>query len=270
MKLYDTDFHEISDEDRTIWENLKEKEIAYYGNKPTLIKKSLYRDYPKSVRHNLSLFPNNFIDAVDLSQSKEQIINTLKNFSDLLNQHDTAERTILNFIRDNNAYFIIGSILKNNYPFGHQSLFMFPEFKMPPNYQADYLLVGENSAGHHFVFVELENPYGDITLQNGSYGTTIRKGIKQIEDWEIWLDQNFSNLKLVFEGLQSKKLILPKEFRDFDKTRVHFVVIAGRRNDYSERTYRQRRNNLEQRKLLVIHYDNLIDFSNTLIGAATY
>ncbi len=270
MKLYDTDFHKISEEDRKLWEQLKEKEIIYLGGKPTAIRKSLYRDYPKSVRHNLSLFPNNFIDAVDLLQTKEQLTKTLKKFEDLLNQEDTAERAILNFIRDNNAYFIIGSILKNNYTFGHHALFLFPEFKMPPNYQADYLLVGENSAGHHFVFVELENPYGNITLQDGSYGTTIRKGIKQIEDWEIWLEQNFSNLKLVFEGLQNNKLILPKEFRDFDKTRVHFVVVAGRRNDYSERTYRQRRNNLEQRKLFVIHYDNLIDFSEKTIGTTTY
>jgi hypothetical protein len=176
----------------------------------------------------------------------------------------------LNFIRDNNAFFIIGALLKNNYPFGHHALFLFPEFRMPPNYQADYLLVGKNSDGHHFVFVELESPNGDITLKDGSYGTTIRKGIKQIDDWEIWLEQNFSNLKLVFETVQNKNESLPKEFRDFDKTRIHYVVIAGRRNHYTERTYRQRRSTLEQRKLNIVHYDNLIDYANEAIGTSTY
>jgi hypothetical protein len=176
----------------------------------------------------------------------------------------------LNFIRDDEAFFIIGSLIKNNYTFGHHALFVFPEFKMPPNYQADYLIVGRNSDGHHFVFVELENPSGDITLKDGSYGTTIRKGIKQIDDWEIWLEQNFSHLRLVFEGQQNKSARLPNEFRDFDRTRVHYIVVAGRRSDYNERTYRLRRTHLEQRKLLVVHYDNLIDYSLELMGNATF
>ncbi len=270
MKLYKTDYSTISDADRNVWEDLQAKEIIYHDGKPTSIRKSLYRDYPKSARHFMSLFPNNFIDATDLTKSSEQLKTTLTQFEDLLNNTATTERDLLNFIRDNEAYFIIGSLLKNNYTFGHHALFVFPEFKMPPNYQADYLLAGKNSDGYHFVFVELENPYGDITLQDGTYGTTIRKGVKQIEDWEIWLEQNFSNIKLVFEGLQNKSEVLPKEFRDFDKTRIHYVVVAGRRNDYSDRTYRQRRNNLEQRKLLVAHYDNLIDYANATIGTSTY
>lgn len=269
MKLYRTDYSTISDADRTLWEELKDKEIVYHDGKPTSIRRPIYNNYPKSVRHFISLFPNNFIDAVDLTKSSEQLKITLTNFETLLNSIDTTERDILNFIRDNEAFFIVGSLLKN-YPFGHHASFMFPEFKMPPNYQADYLLVGENSDGHHFVFVELENPNDNITLQDGTYGNTIRKGVKQVEDWEFWLEQNFSNLKLVFEGLQNKSNILPKEFRDFDKTRIHYVVIAGRRSHYSERTYRQRRSNLEQRKLLVIHYDNLIDYANEIIGTPTY
>ncbi len=270
MKLYKTDYRTISNEDRHVWEILKSKEIVYFDGKPTAIRKSFYRDYPKSVRHFLSLFPNNFIDVTDLTKSSEELKATLIQFEVLLNNRTTTERDLLNFIRDNEAYFIIGSLLKNNYSFGHHALFVFPEFKMPPNYQADYLLAGKNSDGYHFVFVELENPYGDITLQDGTYGTTIRKGVKQIEDWEIWLEQNFPNLKLVFEGLQNKNEVLPKEFRDFDKTRIHYVVVAGRRKNYSDRTYRQRRNNLEQRKLLVAHYDNLIDYANATIGTSTY
>lgn len=270
MKLYKNDYSTISAADRIVWEDLRAKEIVYRDGKPTSLRKSLYSDYPKSVRHFISLFPNNFIDAADLTKSSKQLNTTLTQFETLLNNTATTERDLLNFIRVNEAYFIIGSLLKNNYTFGHHGLYVFPEFKMPPNYQSDYLLVGKNSDGYHFVFVELENPYGDITLQDGSYGSTLRKGLKQIEDWEIWIEQNFSNLKLVFEGLQNKNDVLPKEFRDFDKTRVHFVVVAGRRKDYSERTYRQRRNNLEQRKLLVLHYDNLIDYTKATIGTSTY
>jgi len=270
MKLYKTDFNIISEEDKIAWEELQAKEIVYHDGKPTTIRKSHYHDYPKSARHFISLFPNNFIDAVDLTKSAEQLKVTLSDFETLLNNSETTERNILNFIRDNDAYFIIGSLLKNNYPFGHHALFLFPEFELSPNYKADYLLVGENSDGHHFVFVELENPYNSITVQDGTYGTTIRKGIKQIDDWEIWLEENFSHLRPEFEKALSKTKQLPREFTVFDKTRIHFVVVAGRRNDYSEKTYRQRRSNFEQRKLLVVHYDNLIDHANEKIGTSTY
>lgn len=270
MKIHDTDYHNISDKDKGLWEQLKAKEMVYHEDKLTQIRKSFYTDYPKSVRHFLSLFPNNFIDAVDLIQEAAHLKKVLMEFEILMNNSNTTERPISKFIKDKRAYFIIASILKSNYRFGHNALFLFPEFEMPPNYQADYLMVGENSDGHHFIFIELENPYNDITTQDGSYGTTIRKGIKQIEDWEVWLERYFSNLKLVFEGLKNKQEILPKEFRDFDKTRIHYVVVAGRRSDYSERTYRLRRNNLEQRKALILHYDNLIEYAKKTIETAWF
>ena len=268
--MYENDFHSISDTDRKTWEHLQEKEIVYRNGKPTLARISRYRQYPKSVRHFLSLFPNNFVDAVDLIENKANLKTVLEEFRILCDTPGISERSILNFIRDKRAYFLIGSILKKYYSFGHHALFLFPEFKMPPNYQADFVIVGKNSDGHHFVFIELENPAGDITVQDGSFGTTLRKGIKQIDDWEFWLEQNFSNLKPVFEGVRNKNLLLPDEFRSFDKTRFHYVVVAGRRKDFSERTYRLRRSNVEQRKLLVLHYDNLMDSALEVIGAPTY
>ncbi len=270
MKLYKIDYSTISKEDRLKWENLKVKETEKKNGVSLFLKKSLYREYPKSVRHYTSLFPNNFIDGIDLIKSSKELNQNLLEFEILLNNLSLTERDILNFIRDKEAYFIIGALLKNNYSFGHHALYIFPEFKLPPNYQVDYLLVGKNSEGYHFVFVEFENPYGDITLKDGTFGITIRKGIKQIEDWEFWLEQYFSNLKLVFENMQNKNEILPNEFRDFDKTRIHFAIVAGRRNDYTDRTYRSRRKNLEERKLHIIHYDNLIDFASEAIGSNTY
>lgn len=271
MILYDRDFNTISSEENLLWEKLKEQEKVVINGKPSdTIKKSLYAKYPVAVRHFLSLFPNNFIDPVELKADSESLNRKLHDFNILLDNPQTTERQILNFIREKKAFFLIGAILKSNYRFGHHSLFIFPEFKLPPNFQVDYLIVGENSAGHHFVFVELENPYGQITISDGSYGETIRKGIKQIDDWEMWLEQNFSNLRLVFEQTLNSTKKLPKEFSVFDKTRMHYVVVAGRRTDYNEKTYRLQRSNLEQRKLQVFHYDNLMDFANEAIGTSTY
>ncbi|MBB3186231.1 Shedu anti-phage system protein SduA domain-containing protein [Microbacter margulisiae] len=271
MTLYDRDFNTITIEENLLWEQLKEQEKVVINGRPSdNIRKSLYAKYPVAVRHFLSLFPNNFLDSVELKSESVSLKSKLQDFSILLDNFQTTERQILNFIKEKKAFFLIGSILKSNYRFGHHSLFIFPEFKLPPNFQVDYLLVGENSDGHHFVFVELENPYGQITISDGSYGETIRKGIKQIDDWEIWLEQNFSNLRLVFEQTVNKTEKLPKEFTVFDKTRMHYVVVAGRRTDYNKRTYRLQRRNLEQRKLQVFHYDNLIDFADEAIGTSTY
>ena len=98
----------------------------------------------------------------------------------MLLDNSATEREILNFIRDKQAYFIIASILKGfHYRFGHHNAFAFKEFELPPNYLVDYLLVGKNSGGYEFVFIELENATGQITNNDGEFGTTIRKGIKQ-------------------------------------------------------------------------------------------
>jgi hypothetical protein len=268
MKIYEEDFQVISDENRQLWEQLKEREIVHGS---PIIRRSLYEEYPKSVRHHLSLFPNNLLDRVDLPKSKKQLIEILADFAKLLiNNTNTTERNILNFIKENKAYFIIGSILTNNYSFGHHRLFIFPEFLLAPNYVVDYLLVGENSNGYHFVFVELENPHQYITCQDGSYGTTIRKGLNQIADWKTWLEANFHHLRLVFEKHQNQTKTLPKEFSVFDETRIHFVVVAGRRLDYNDKTYRLRRENLQNEKINVIHYDNLLDYSNKTVETSTY
>jgi hypothetical protein len=80
----------------------------------------------------------------------------------------------------------------------------------------------------------------------------------QVEDWGIWFEQNFSNLELVFKKALNSSKDIPEEFIKFDRTRIHYVVIARRRNDYNSFTYRSRRDNFKRKNILVIHYDNLI------------
>jgi len=268
MTLYDRDFNYISEEERVIWEELKNQEKVFINGRLSELRTSLYAKYPVAVRHFLSLFPNNFLDAVELRTETESLIDKLGKFRIVLD-NGTEEQKILNFIKTEKAHFIIGSILRN-YRFGHHALYIFPEFMLPPNYKVDYLIIGENSDGHHFVFVELENPNGNITNSDGSFGNTIRKGIKQIDDWELWLEANFSNLRLVFEQALGTNEPLPKEFTVFDKTRIHFIVVAGRRKYFNEKTYRLQRSHSEQRKLLIFHYDNILDFATEVIGKHTY
>ncbi len=50
---------------------------------------------------------------------------------------------------------------------------------------------------------------------------------------------------------------LPKEFYKSDRSRRHYVVVAGRRTDYTGKTYALRRELAKENGILLLHYDNL-------------
>lgn len=135
--------------------------------------------------------------------------------------------------------------------------------------------------GYEFIFVEFESPTGSIINADGEFGTVIRKGLKQIEDWEIWIEANYSIIKLVYEKMLMKNIILPasifkpdyqlpNEFFELDKTRIHFAIVAGRRKDFSPKAYRKKRKLLQDKGILLLHYDNLLDSSQELIKHGNY
>lgn len=232
-----------------------------------------YQNYwnslPLAVVHYKQLFPNNFLNIDGLKNSGFCNL-IIRNFKMLLDT-GASERDALNFIRDNEASFIIGSIFKNQcYTFGHHAAFAFREFELPPNYKVDFLLVGKNSGGYEFIFVELESPTGRITSATGEIGEVFRKGLKQIDDWEAWLEANYASIKLVYDKALGHDKMLPREFMEFDATRIHFVVVAGRRTDFSFKTYRKRRNLLRKQGVLLLHYDNLLDTAEKLISHGSY
>jgi hypothetical protein len=243
------------------------------GNLDTVVqndrKKGVLMSKNPFLLNHKSLFPNNYLNEVKLKLQNFDYINKLQNFKKLLDDTKISERDILNYIRDNEAYFLIGSVLKNYTSFGHHDRYLFKEFKLPPNFQADFLVVGKNSEGYHFLFFELENPYNNITVKHGSFGTTIRKGIEQINDWKIWLEKDYRILKNVFTKQLNPNRQLPNEFLDYDSTRMNYVVVAGRRNDFNDKTYRLRREN-KKSGIHILHYDNLVDESLDLIKTCAY
>jgi len=191
-------------------------------------------------------------------------------FCDLLENKDITENDIINFIKNNKAYFIIGYILKSNYNFGHHDAFVIPEFMLGNSYKVDYLLIGKNSGGYEFVFMELENPYGIITLKSGYLGNTFMKGIRQVKDWNEWLEANYSSLRETFLKYKHPNMQLPNEFLILDKSRIHYAVVAGRRCDFNEKTYKIKRDYKIEQNITLLYYDNLYDSAKYVIGKATY
>lgn len=210
-----------------------------------------------------SLFPNQCVFDDDIRSIRTELLSKSSVFQEMLDQRATTEQALLNFIRDEKAYHLILGIFQN-YSFGHHHRFIFREFKIGTNFQADFLLIGEGSGGVEFVWVELESPNSQITLSNGDFGNAIRKGLSETEDWEKYLNSNFSTVRAELKKHKSPVVNFSDEFLDYDPERMHYVVVGGRRADWQEKTYDMRRKNLKNRRL-VLHYDNLLNQSDSLV-----
>lgn len=265
MALYKRDYTKLTDEELISWEAVKEQEKAGKGN---LKKANLFRQYPKAARHYMSLFPNHYLDIEELQE-----FDRLEDLSDkFLNEIDNlgaTEITIMKFIKQYQAYFIVGSLL-NEYNFGHHEAYIIPEFLLGNTWRVDYLIIGKRSGGYEFIFVELEHPTKEITIKDGELGGAFRKGIKQINQWKRYLGSNFNTLEETFNKYKHPKIDLPREFMKQDLTRIHYAVIAGRRSDFDENTYWHKRKAMENEKINLLHFDNLYDLAKVVIGKPTY
>lgn len=273
MKLYRRDYNILTIEEIEKWEKLKKEEL-FDPPRGNFKQRSLYRQYPKAVRHFTSLFPNNLLDVVDL-KNEDELHMLVEKYLDEINKPAANERSIARFIKENNAYFIIGSIVKKHYGikyfnFGHHGLFVFPEFMLGATYKVDYLIVGMRSGGYEFILVELEAPGGKITQIDGELGDAFRKGMKQVRFWESWLESYYTSFNETFLKYKNLSMELPQEFLRLDKTRFHYVVIAGRRDDFNDNTYRIQRKTVTDQNILLLHYDNLLDSALEVIGSSTY
>lgn len=261
--LYERDYFILTKEEDAEYQKILQEEVI--PGKP--FHKSLYHLYPLAVRHNLSLFPNNFIDRIWAKNNKEILMKQYDEFEKIIEDKNTSELDVKRFIQDNRYYHIIASLL-TDYPFGHHGIYVFKEFKLGAKYIADYLLIGESSDGCQFLFVEFENIYGKIVLADGSFGDTIRKGINQIHDWQQFLEYSYGSL--ADELTKCRKGELGQEFYRYDSTRMHYMVVAGRREDYTDKTRRLRRQEEKQGNIRIIHYDRLLEMARADIEENVY
>jgi hypothetical protein len=263
MNLYERDYTKLTSDEEVKYRTVLAAQTVQLG-KLTLTRGSR-RDYPKAARHFCTLFPNNYLDPVELGDADERAAE-VREFEQLV-ESAGSEQEILGFIKQRRGYFIIGSLLHSYFRFGHHDAFLFPEFPLGTSFRVDYLIVGRGSGGWEFLFVELEAS-SRSTLQEGGLGQPFRKGQQQIEDWRAWIQAHYANLREVFDKQKTQGEPLPDEFVNLDLSRMHFAIVAGRRTDFQDRTYRTRRT--ERDTVLLLHYDNLIDSAKEVIGRQTY
>ena len=263
LGLYERDYTKLTNEE------IKEKEkIDKTSSKGMKYgRKNLVFEYPKAIRHFKSLFPNNYMDTQLLNDTVE-LEKQCNEFEKLLSDKSITELNIKRYIQKNMYYHIPGAIF-SRYSFGHHEATLFKEFSLGTYYKTDYLLAGRGSGGWQFVLVEFENPYGGITLQNGDWGENVRKGLYQIEEWKTFVESSYSSVYEEF--LKYTNQVLPDEFRRFDSSRMNYVIVAGRRQDFENATSRLKQRSSEQeRNIKILHYDNLLDDARRLIGAKSY
>jgi hypothetical protein len=97
-------------------------------------------------------------------------------------------------------------------------------------------------------------------------GSVFRGGLNQIEEWDTWIESRYYSLRETFDKYKKPGEILPEEFTSLDKTRINYAVIAGRRPDFTQETYRIKRG----AEILLLHYDNLVDLARKIINKDTY
>jgi len=266
--LYQNDYRTLNEQ-----EQLKYKEAkALVASTDGLSVDEFYQYHelmPAAAYYYESLFPNNFLSIEELDRPAD-FHSKLAGYMALIDNPATGEREVLNYIKNNEAYFIIASMLKKGFDFGHHEAYLFKEFALPPSFKADYVVVGKNSGGYEFIFVELESVYGQITNGDGTLGTCFRAGIKQIEDWDTYIEANFQTINLLFEQAKMPGTYLPQEFHKLDKSRIHYAVVAGKRSDFNDKTRRIQRKARDERKIHLLHYDNLVDTANSLIKEGNY
>ena len=262
MNLYKSNYLECSEKLLKLANDIKNKNTDKNG----FINSSYYFEIPKEVRHYNSMFPNNFLDVVDFAdENKKHLMKEINEKFDILINDDTKKESDLKrFIKENEAYYIIGSILRRNYNFGHHGAYLFPEFQLGNEYKCDYLIVGDSSDGFKFLFVEMEDINSSPQLKEGYFSESLRKGINQIKDWQIWLEKNFNALD--FRRYKSPIVEIPEEFTKYISTRMNYVIVCGRRKDYSSKLRDICRKEEKDSNILILNHDNLLDSAKEMVG----
>lgn len=98
-------------------------------------------------------------------------------------ENDWKERDVKGFLK-NRAYLFDGL-----YSHGHGT-YAFDEQSLGGTYFADWVIGSCDSGGIFWELVELECPQSKPFLQSGHLSGATRKGVKQITDWIIWIQQN--------------------------------------------------------------------------------
>ena len=110
MGLYDRDYtQEPTPDEIDEYKVVSKQEVSKDGRRIGRV--NMPHLYPEAIRHHQSLFPNYHVDLISTKMNPD-FDNINKGFLDLLDNPETHEQLILNYIKSSKAYHIPMSILR--------------------------------------------------------------------------------------------------------------------------------------------------------------
>ncbi len=177
-----------------------------------------------------------------------------------------TEREICKFLKD--YPLLVRNAFNAN---AWNSVHIIPEFRLGSEYVVDYLILSANSGQWFATFIELENPSSKPYNKNGTPSAALAKGLKQLEEWQIWIEKNRGYLR---ERLADylKDHNVPAYCSNAAKHRLahteiidprtviseHYIVVIGRREMFDQNA-QERRGISGKNNRTIASYDRLMD-----------
>lgn len=199
-----------------------------------------------SLPHNFKVYEMDDYKALNCSKESKELLDVVNSAR--------KEGDVQNYIKKNGKWFIPLSILKA-YDFGHHFSCVVPEYSLGAEYRVDYLLIGKNSVGYHFVFVEFEDVNVDYTIKSRNSETEkVRKGIDQIRDWKRWMTKH-KDYFMKSDGI--------KEFGDFFPDWMFKYCLVVSRRERMNDIANDLRGEMSP-EITIMPYDRLVDYVGLL------
>lgn len=159
------------------------------------------------------------------------------------------ERSVQKYLKD--KHYLFDGLCRH----GHGT-FVFHEESLAGKYFPDWVIGSGHSGGIMWELIELECPQSIPFNQDGHFSKETRKGIKQIDDWRIWITQNI-------DMAQRSKSLDGLGLYDLSH-HAKGTVVVGRRSVYDNSLghakYNKVRKECETRQRIdVISYDTLLE-----------
>lgn len=132
-------------------------------------------------------------------QSRVPAPEALRAFEDLIESGETLEPPFQKLIETYPA-LLASTVI------GSWKTYVIPQKRLGAEYVPDFLVLGINSLGPHWVAVEIEAARHSILNKNQTLSPATRHAVEQIKDWREWLTDNvaYAQMTLGLPGLTNR------------------------------------------------------------------
>lgn len=163
-------------------------------------------------------------------------------FERMMNNSDNKEKDFQRFLEENAGLFFSNST--------RPAHIVISKPQLGNGYIPDFLYIVDNASyGLEFHFIELESPSDPVFTKKGIPSNELNIAIDQIIKWEIWLEENKDEFKILYP-------LFTERFEDLND--IFFSIIIGRRiNNYS--LSKKRMHIAKSNNIVIRSFDYLLD-----------